>query len=150
MKVNSIETTFHLTHAIKQELTSQLEAKKLGIAPMHLRVLKVIHKKKSCTAIDIAVLFKRDKAQITRLVKQLLDQEYVTKEPNPNDKRSQFLVLTPKGIALQESLILFSEEMDKHITQGINQKDLDTFVKVAEKMTSNLNIKSQLDILCSR
>lgn len=138
MKVNAIETTFHLAHAIKQQLSNQLETKNLGIAPMHMRVLKIIHKRKSCTAIDIAVLFKRDKAQITRLVKQLIDQGFVKKEPNPEDKRSQLLVLTSEGIALQESLLLFAEEMQKQITEGIDAEDLEVFARVAEQMTKNL------------
>lgn len=136
--VNPIETTFQLVHAIKQKLSSQLESRKLGIAPMHIRVLKVIHKKESCTAIDIAGLFKRDKAQITRLVAQLIDQGLVKKEPNPEDKRSQLLLLTDQGKALQEGLLTFSEEMQRKITKGIDSKDLDTFVEVAEKMTKNI------------
>ena len=138
MKANILEATFHLTHAIKQQLSNQLEIKKLGIAPMHIRVLKVINENKSCTAMDIAALFKRDKAQITRLVKQLIDHGYVKKQPNPDDKRSQLLVLTSKGMALQESLLGVSEEMQKQITQGIDSEDLQTFVMVAEKMTKNL------------
>jgi DNA-binding MarR family transcriptional regulator len=138
MKVHVIETAFNLAHAIKRQLSGQLEAKNLSIAPMHIRVLKIIDKQKSCTAIDIAGFCRRDKAQITRLVKQLIEQGLVRKEPNPDDKRSQFLVLTSQGLALQESLLLFSEEMQKHITQGVNSEDLETFVRVAEQMTKNL------------
>ncbi|WP_339673648.1 MarR family transcriptional regulator [Dasania marina] len=139
MNINALEATFHLSHAIKQHLGSQLEAKNLNIAPMHVRVLKVINKHQSCTAIDIASFFKRDKAQITRLVKQLIELDFVKKKPNPEDKRSQLLVLTPQGTALQKSLSVFSEDLQKQITQGINAEDLATFVKVAEKMTSNLS-----------
>ena len=138
MKVNAIETTFHLAHAIKQQLSSQLEIKKLSIAPMHIRVLKVLNKHKSSTAIDIAGLFKRDKAQITRLVQQLIEQGFVKKEPNPEDKRSQLLVLTSQGMALQKSLSSLSDEMQNQITKDIDSEDLDTFIRVAEKMTKNL------------
>jgi len=134
----SVESTFHLAHAIKRQLSNQLESQKLGIAPMHMRVLKVIHKRKSCTAIDIASLFKRDKAQITRLVKPLIEQGIVEKEPNPEDKRSQLLVLTAQGKALQESVLAFSEGMEKQMMQGIDPKDLETFIEVAQAMTKNL------------
>jgi len=138
MSINAIEATFHLAHAIKQQLASQLEAKKLNLAPMHLRVLKVIAKHECCTAIDIAGFFKRDKAQITRLVKQLIELDFVEKKPNPEDKRSQLLLLTAQGKILQESLSVFSEEMQKQITLGISPEDLAVFVRVAEKMTKNL------------
>jgi len=134
----TIETTFYLAHAIKQQLGTQLEAQQLGIAPMHVRVLKVIHKRQSCTAIDIANLFKRDKAQITRLIKGLIDQGLVKKESNPDDKRSQLLVLTPQGEAVQESLLSISKTMQNQMTQGIDEEDLETFIKVAQAMTKNL------------
>ncbi len=134
----TVEATFHLAHAIKQQLNSQLETQKLGIAAMHVRVLKVIGKSNSSTAIDISGLFKRDKAQITRLVNQLIDQGFVQKTPNPDDKRSQLLELTSTGRALQERLRTLSDDMENQMAQGIEAEDLDTFKKVAQKMTRNL------------
>ncbi|WP_026286896.1 MarR family winged helix-turn-helix transcriptional regulator [Gilvimarinus chinensis] len=132
------EAVFHLTHAIKQQLGNQLEDQRFGIAAMHVRVLKVIAKSNACTAIDIAGMFKRDKAQITRLVNQLIDLDLVQKEPNPNDKRSQLLTLTSAGRALQERLRDLSNDMEEQMTQGIEAADLDTFMKVAQKITRNL------------
>ncbi|MEG3767341.1 MarR family winged helix-turn-helix transcriptional regulator [Alteromonas sp. 14N.309.X.WAT.G.H12] len=138
MTVNTIEATFHLAHAIKQQFCSELDARKLNITPMHGRVLKIIHKKKTTTAVDIAGFFKRDKAQITRLVTHLIAQGLVKKEANPHDKRSQLLALTPQGEALQESLFAFSQQMQQQMTQDIDPEALATFVKVAQKMTDNM------------
>lgn len=134
----TIEAAFHLAHAIKQQLGSQLEIQNLGIAAMHVRVLKVIGKSNASTAIDIAGLFKRDKAQITRLVNQLIDQGFVQKAPNPDDKRSQLLTLTSAGRVLQETLRVLSDDMQNQMTRGIEAAELDTFTKVAQKMTRNL------------
>ncbi|MBU2987066.1 MarR family transcriptional regulator [Saccharophagus degradans] len=134
----TIEAAFHLAHAIKQQLGSQLEAQNLGIATMHVRVLKVICKLNACTAIDIAGIFKRDKAQITRLVNHLIDQGLVQKEPNPGDKRSQLLTLTSAGRVLQERLRAVSDDMEDQMTRGIEAADLETFMKVAQKITRNL------------
>lgn len=134
----TVETTFHLAHAIKQQLGRQLETQNLRIAPMHMRVLKVIDKSDSCTAIDIAGLFKRDKAQITRLVNQLIQQGLVQKEVNPQDKRSQLLVLTSAGKTIQKVLGALSNNMENKMTQGIKAEDLDTFIQVAQKMTINI------------
>lgn len=134
----TIETTFHLAHAIKQQLGDQLEAQNLGIATMHVRVLKVIGKSNAATAIDIADLFKRDKAQITRVVNQLIDKGLVQKEPNPDDKRSQLLSLTSAGRVKQEKLQTLSDYMEDQMTQSIDATDLAVFVKVAQTMTKNL------------
>jgi DNA-binding MarR family transcriptional regulator len=134
-----LESTFNLTHAIKKELSNQLEYQEMGIAPMHIRVLKVIHEQKSCTAIEVARLFKRDKAQITRLVSYLIDKDFVEKKPNPNDQRSQLLVLSPQGKTLHQSLLTFSEEIEQKMIQDIDPKDIEVFMNVAKKMTRNLS-----------
>ncbi|WP_191600872.1 MarR family winged helix-turn-helix transcriptional regulator [Marinomonas algicola] len=134
----TVEATFHLAHAIKQQLSHQLESQDLGIASMHVRVLKVIGKSNASTAKEIAELFKRDKAQITRLINQLIDQGIVQRKPNPDDKRSQLLELTSSGQALQEILRTLSDEMESKMTQGIEAEDLATFTKVAQNMTKNL------------
>lgn len=137
----TVESVFQLAHAMKQELGCKLEAQDLGITPMHVRVVMTIHNRSLCTAQDIASLFKRDKAQITRLIKGLIDQEIVQKQPNPEDKRSQLLVLTPKGKELQKSLFEFADETQKKVSHGINTDDLGTFIKVAKQMTKNLTAK---------
>ncbi|MDP5190891.1 MarR family winged helix-turn-helix transcriptional regulator [Rheinheimera baltica] len=143
---NVIETTFHLAHAVKQQLSYVLETQNLGIAPMHVRVLKIIHKRKGCTAIDIAGLFKRDKAQITRLVQQLIELKLVQKQPNPDDKRSQLLVLTAKGEGVQHSVGAFFDTMQTQMFQHIEAYELEIFMKVAEKMTENLAGSLTMDV----
>ncbi|MEP0073103.1 MAG: MarR family transcriptional regulator [Marinomonas sp.] len=137
-KAINIEATFHLAHAIKQQLSNQLEIQNLGISPMHVRVLKIIGEIPCSTAMDIAELFKRDKAQITRLVNHLIDQELVTKKPNPNDKRSQFLELTITGGVLQGKLKALSDKMENRMIEGIKEEDLEIFTQVAQQMKSNL------------
>ncbi len=138
IKTNNIEATFHLAHAIKQQLNNQLETQHLGISHMHVRVLKTISETPCSTAMDIAGLFKRDKAQITRLVNYLIDQKLVTKKANPNDKRSQFLELTVTGKALQQQLKALSDNVENRMIMGIKEKDLEIFTQVSEQMKSNI------------
>ncbi|MFT2099329.1 MarR family winged helix-turn-helix transcriptional regulator [Marinomonas sp. 2405UD66-6] len=137
-KAINIEATFHLAHAIKQQLNNQLDIQNLGISPMHVRVLKIIGEIPGSTAMDIAALFKRDKAQITRLVNHLIDQELITKKPNPNDKRSQFLELTATGAVLQGKLKALSDKMESRMIEGIKEEDLEIFSQVAQQMKNNL------------
>lgn len=137
--VSIIEAALHLTHAIKQEVDYQLEAQQLGLAPTHVRAMRIIDKHSPCTANDIVNIVKRDKAQITRVVKGLIDQGMVEKEPNPEDKRSQYLVLTAKGKAVQKDLLGSGGELQTKLLQGLDAEELDTFVRVAQQMTKNLD-----------
>lgn len=134
----TVEVALQLAHALKQQLAQQLEIQNLDITPMHVRVIMTIHKRQHCTAQDIVNLFKRDKAQINRLIKGLIDQGLVKKTVNPNDKRSQLLTLSAQGKDVQKTLFECAGEIQEKVTFGVNTDDLDIFVKVAQQMTKNL------------
>lgn len=139
LNASTVEAALHLTHTIKQHLDRQLEEQQLGITPMHVRMMMIIYKHSPCTAQDIVGRVKRDKAQITRLIKGLINQGLVEQKPNPKDKRSQLLELTDEGKVTQKALLKFAAETQAVISQGIDAAALENFVKVAQKMTSNLS-----------
>jgi MarR family multiple antibiotic resistance transcriptional regulator len=135
---SAVETTRHLAHAVKKQLAKQLEIENVGLSPMQVRVMKVIHRRTPCTALDIASFMHRDKAQITRLVNGLIEQEFIERVPNPEDKRSQLLSLTKMGNEKQASLSTLAIEAEQTMTQGIEESDMQTFFDIAQKMLDNL------------
>ncbi|KAB0286809.1 MarR family transcriptional regulator [Vibrio fortis] len=137
----SLDSLFKLVHAVKRNVHEKIEALDLDIAPMHVRVLKIITKKPQCTAVDIANFLDRDKAQVTRLLSALIKQELIVKEPNPEDKRSQCLAITESGKAIVDQLSEVDSEMFEKMKIGIDSDELATFERVAKAMAQNLNSK---------
>ncbi|MEF1228790.1 MarR family transcriptional regulator [Vibrio fortis] len=137
----SLDSLFKLVHAVKRNVHEKIEALDLDIAPMHVRVLKIITKKPQCTAVDIANFLDRDKAQVTRLLSALIKQELIVKEPNPEDKRSQCLAITERGKAIVDQLTEVDSEMFEKMKIGIDSDELATFERVAKAMAQNLNSK---------
>lgn len=134
----SLDNLFKLVHALKRNLHGKIEALDLDIAPMNVRVLKIIAHKPLCTAVDIANLLDRDKAQVTRLLSSLLKEELIAKESNPEDKRSQCLRITQRGEAIMSELSGVDREIFDKMTQGIEGKDLENFERIARTMAFNL------------
>ena len=134
----SLESIFRLVHSLKRQMSEQIESLDSEIAPMNIRVMKIITKKSPCTAIDIAHFLNRDKAQVTRLVNALINQELVKKSPNPEDKRSQLLVLTSKGEEIMTKVSNIDREMLQRMTKGMNEDELEQFSQIASKMAQNL------------
>ena len=134
----SLESIFRLVHSLKRQMSEQIESLDSEIAPMNIRVMKIITKKSPCTAIDIAHFLNRDKAQVTRLVNALINQELVKKSPNPEDKRSQLLVLTNKGEEIMTKVSNIDREMLQRMTKGMNEDELEQFSQIARKMAQNL------------
>ncbi|MDR9830604.1 MarR family transcriptional regulator [Vibrio sp. FNV 38] len=135
---SSLESVFGLVHAIKREMHGQIEQLGLPITPMHVRVMKIISKMDQCTANDISRFLSRDKAQVTRLLKSLIDEGLLDKAPNPEDKRSQFLIVTELGKGMVDKVATVEKAMLTKMSQNITQEELKQFEIVTNQMKRNL------------
>lgn len=138
MEPSTLDSIFKLAHTVKRHFHKTLEDGQFEIVPMQLRLLKIIHNKKHCTANDIVHMIKRDKAQITRLISGLIDQGLIKKLPNPEDKRSQLLVFTEQGEEIQKRLAMEIQSTILTLTDGLSEEDIAQFERIAEKMAKNL------------
>lgn len=139
----SLDNLFHLVHVLKRQLHEQVEQLDLPIAPMHVRVIKIISKKSPCTAMDVVSVLDRDKAQVTRLIKTLLEEGFIEKRPNPEDKRSQCLLTTEKGNAVLTKIKTIDDEIFRKMTNDVSNEELNTFQLIAKKLATNLTQKDE-------
>lgn len=118
-----------------------INANELGLSALHINILNIVQasEQNRCTANKIAQVMKRDKAQIARLIKELLALNLIIKLPNPDDKRSQLLVLTDEGCILMNKISHTEKMVQQKLEQGISSEDLATFNRVAKIMINNLS-----------
>ncbi|YCO05003.1 MarR family winged helix-turn-helix transcriptional regulator [Vibrio sp. VNB-15] len=137
----SLDNLFHLVHVLKRQLHEQIEQLELPIAPMHVRVIKIISKQSPCTAMDVVNFLNRDKAQVTRLIKTLIEEGFIEKRPNPEDKRSQCLLTTEKGNNVLAKIKNVDAEIFRKMTVDVSEGELEAFQLVAGKLAENLSKK---------
>ncbi|CAH1533749.1 MarR family transcriptional regulator [Vibrio jasicida] len=137
----SLDNLFHLVHVLKRQLHEQIEQLELPIAPMHVRVIKIISKQSPCTAMDVVNFLNRDKAQVTRLIKTLIEEGFIEKRPNPEDKRSQCLLTTEKGHEVLSKIKAVDAEIFQKMTLNVSEDELEAFQLVAGKLAENLSKK---------
>ncbi|MEH0715197.1 MarR family winged helix-turn-helix transcriptional regulator [Vibrio owensii] len=137
----SLDNLFHLVHVLKRQLHEQIEQLELPIAPMHVRVIKIISKQSPCTAMDVVNFLNRDKAQVTRLIKTLIEEGFIEKRPNPEDKRSQCLLTTEKGNEVLAKIKAVDAEIFQKMTLNVSEEELEAFQVVAGKLAENLSKK---------
>lgn len=135
----TLDNLFQLVHILKRQLHEQVEQLDLPIAPMHVRVIKIISKNSPCTAMDIVNVLDRDKAQVTRLIKTLIEEDFIEKKPNPNDKRSQCLLTTDKGNEVLNKIRAIDTQILDKMTQDVSEEELEAFQLVARKLAENLS-----------
>ena len=54
---------------------------------------------------DVANLVRRDKNTVSEVLRALEKKDYITRFPNPNDKRAKSLVITKKGLNIIENAV---------------------------------------------
>lgn len=133
-----IASMFRLMRSFKSCLSAELEAEGLSIAPMHMKTLKMIAAMDECTAQRIAQSINRDKAQVNRVVQELVAQGMIERKQNPADKRSQLLHLSDKGEVALKSMNAVENRVLCRMTNGINIESQQTFITLAEQLRSNL------------
>ncbi|GGP73001.1 MarR family winged helix-turn-helix transcriptional regulator [Shewanella ulleungensis] len=140
MSENIKEPLFNLLHSMKRSLRQAMDSDDLGITMLHMRVLKIISfKDKQVTANDIVQKTLIDKAQLARLIKELINLDYVFKLDNPTDKRSYFLGISPSGIEVVKRLTVAEERVNEIMKSGLTDQEIADFVRLAKQMAHNLN-----------
>ncbi|WP_445777696.1 MarR family winged helix-turn-helix transcriptional regulator [Shewanella sp.] len=140
MSDNIKEPLFNLLHSVKRSLRQAIEVGDLGITPLHMRVLKIISLyNQKVTANDIVQKTLIDKAQLARLIKELIGLGYVSKLDNPHDKRSYYLGISGEGEQVVKQLRLAENRVNETMKMGLTDQEIADFVRLAKHMAQNLH-----------
>lgn len=132
------EAMFSLLHTVRNEISQQVKLLNIELSPMHLKSLKVISMIDTCTGQKLAKAMGRDKAQINRLIKELVNQELVIKTENKDDGRSHILNLSPRGTEFITEFNKIENQIFTKMAQGVAADDIDNFIQLAKVFRSNL------------
>jgi MarR family transcriptional regulator, multiple antibiotic resistance protein MarR len=135
-----MRSLFRLLRFLKAHMDQNLKDQGIDLTGMQVRTLKNIRMNKNCTTQTISKNLNCNKAQVTPLVKELIKQKLVTKEANPNDKRSHFLVLTDNGNMLFEQLRPTEYKIINMMTLRLNDKAIKEFIEKLDLMSENLEL----------
>lgn len=137
------EALHQLLHAYKRALQQSFLEHGITFGIAHIRSLKMIRAAQlssgsGCTAQQIAARLQRDKAQIARLVKDLLAAELIEKQDNAQDRRSQILRLTPAGEAMYARIQDAERHASQRMATGMSADEVHSFIHLANGITRNL------------
>lgn len=132
------EALFSLVHAVRSNMKQEIKQLAIDLSPMHLKSLKVISIIDDCTGQKLADFMGRDKAQINRLIKELVNQELITKTDNVNDKRSHLLTLSVKGVEIIGLFRTAEKCVFNKMVNDIPTEKIDDFIQLTQILKNNL------------
>lgn len=140
MKPRLLADPLHqLAHAYQSHMRRALPAAGIELPITHVRALKGIALTPQCTAQSLTVYMRSDKAQITRVLNDLLGAALIVKHDNPDDGRSRLLELSSGGQALLEQARALESTVARQMTEGLSSDEIDIFLRTAQRITDNLN-----------
>ncbi|BFM48246.1 MarR family transcriptional regulator [Marinomonas sp. THO17] len=140
----SISEALHgLVSSYRTALKTATTNSGIELAITHIRAIKCISKIPNCSARDIAQKLHLDKSQIARLLKDLLQQDYISKDKHPTNRRCQSLNLTDKGYAIYAKIQQIDQQNRQRMCQNIAESELEQFIALANRMKQNLTSPTQ-------
>ena len=119
----------------------------LGLYQSHHSVLITLYKNEGISQEKLSQLLKVDKATITRSIKKLVEDGFIERRQDKNDKRSYLLFVTPKGRAIEPDIRDMFREWNDIVLQGFTDEEVEQAMSFMERISQNvLNHHDAVDI----
>lgn len=105
---------------------------------MESKVLGYFGRHAGATQSELAQHSGRDKAQLARLIKGLLERGLLQAEPDPDDRRLQRLRLTDEGVALQRTLQREAARLNARAVAALSVHERQQLVALLQRVRDQL------------
>ena len=97
-----------------------------GFGRAHHRVVHFVHRYPGLKVADLLDVLRITKQSLGRVLKQLLDEDYIVQKTGNNDRRQRLLYATPKGEALVSRLAGLQTDRINRALETIGPDDAET------------------------
>ena len=129
LEIDFIKTTSNALKTFKKKEDEILLP--FSLSSFHAKYIKLLHKFKEMTMNKLTELIGVDKANTTRAVKELLDQQIVEKQ---GGIRKFKLILTKKGVDIAEKFMFAFDNFFKRVLKDFTDAEKTTLVNLLNKL----------------
>jgi DNA-binding MarR family transcriptional regulator len=142
----NLRELFHDIIRFEIELWNAIDARlkrEFNLPLAHLEPMLVIDRLRRCRVYDIATDLRITTGGTSKLVDRIEASGYCRRLPNPADRRSSLLELTPEGERILESAgAAFDEELQRWLGSAVPERTLRQFAAtIARLRTANERLR---------
>jgi DNA-binding MarR family transcriptional regulator len=108
--------------------------KKLGVAPRHAGILRIIAATPSCNQRTLAKRLGVLPSRMVILIDELTEKRLVERKRSTKDRRHSELVLTKRGRSMLEKLSRLAAEHEAVLCAGLTAKERETLASLGRKI----------------
>ena len=113
------------------------ELEPYGFGGAQLRLLMPLYKMDGISQEKLAQTIKLDKTTIARTIKKLIDNGYVCRQRDENDRRSYRVFLTEKGRAIEPEMMKIFLSWEENLLSKFDDEEREYALKIVEIMHEN-------------
>lgn len=110
----------------------------LGLAPAQFMTLLELWEKDGLTQKDLVQRLDIEQATMANTLKRMERDGLIRREPDPDDRRSQLIRLTPEARALEGPAKDAAQAVNAKALAGLLDDERDTFIRLMTRVTSAL------------
>lgn len=104
-----------------------------------LQLLKQLAEDKGRSQSILCEISGKSPANITRILDRLEKKKRIVRRPNPEDRRSSLVFLTPEGEQLREEVVTLFESLRTELVRGIPEDRQQVALGVLRAITENIS-----------
>jgi DNA-binding MarR family transcriptional regulator len=144
----NLRELFHDIIRFEIELWNAIDARlkrEFNLPLAHLEPILVIDRLRRCRVYDIATDLRITTGGTSKLVDRIEASGYCRRLPNPADRRSSLLELTPEGERILESAgAAFDEELQRWLGSAVPERTLRQFAATLTRLrTANERLRAE-------
>ena len=126
---------------LKQYTAMALRQQEVDLTPEQFLLIDLLWNNGSMSQQQLADAMHKDKNSVTRFVDGLEKKQLVERRRNPDDRRSNRVVLTHKAEEMKQQTKEKGISMLDDILQGIPEDELRAFLETLGKITRNMDAR---------
>lgn len=111
-----------------------------GITASHYNIIEFILRKKGSTGKEIATALKISPAAVSKQLKTLINNDFITQEQDKADRRKFRLNVTEKGKFVVENSETFRKKITQQTMAILSPAELDHFNDLLSKILSKIKL----------
>ncbi|AJQ28414.1 MarR family winged helix-turn-helix transcriptional regulator [Pelosinus fermentans] len=108
-----------------------------GVTTAQYNVLDILDKKGSKTTKKLAEIRGISQAGMSKLIKRLLEKNYIIQKQQETDRRAYDILITPDGKDFLVRSEKFRNKIMNLIENTLTEKELDCFIQLCKKITDS-------------
>ena len=141
-----VTVELHLTGCkLKQYIAAMLRLQDVPLTPEQFMLIDLLWNQGEMSQQELADQMQKDKNSVTKLVDAIERKGFVIRRQNPDDRRSNTLVLTEKAETLKPGAKQKGISILDKMLEGITEDELRAFLVTLRKLNNNMTVSESED-----